>query len=68
MLLGEADITKQFPSEVLNFLDRVIGEDARWLSGDLKKRLDEISEADGDLTEDPRHVRLTGQYRRHGMT
>lgn len=59
LLLNQSELSKQFPSDALAFLDAVIGEGAHLLPRELKQCLDDIGNAERSLVDDRRFVRLS---------
>ncbi len=66
-LLYEAELCKKHPTDALNFLDKIVGENAQWLTDDLQKCLNDIKQADQKLVTDRRFERLNVLYRRQEM-
>ena len=62
-----AKLCEQFPSDALDFLDAVIGNDARLLPREFKQCLDDIGNANQALASDPRFVRLAELSKRRGI-
>lgn len=62
-MLYEADLGSQFPSQVLDFLSVVIGEQTR----DLKTCLDAIWTTDPELETNHHYVRLENYLRMSGQ-
>lgn len=64
--VNNAGYCKRFPTEALAFLNAVIGPDCRRLPKELKQCLDDTIHNKGDLSDDPRYVRLVELSRRRG--
>ncbi len=67
-LLNQAELSKQFPSDALAFLDAVIGDSADWLPKEVKQCLEEVSTAEPVLANDRRFVRLRELCERRGIS
>jgi hypothetical protein len=67
-LLHESKFCKQFPSDALDFMDRVIGATAQWTPTELGQCLEQIRSTSPPLRSDPRFVRLSTYYRANGGT
>jgi len=67
-LLCEANLCELFPTEALEFLDAVIGDDAEWIPRELQQCLDVIEQEDQQLTNEAHFIRLVELIRRRGMT
>ncbi|MFZ5563487.1 MAG: hypothetical protein ACOZBW_05495, partial [Thermodesulfobacteriota bacterium] len=65
-LLHKKGLCKRFPTEALAFLDKIVDEDARWLSEELQQCLNDIKQTDQLLSNDSRFVRLAELCRRRG--
>ena len=65
-LMHEAKLCKQFPDDALTFLDKVVGDDAQWLSRELQQCLNDIEQANQQLANDARFIRLSELTRRRG--
>ena len=63
-ILCEEELCKKHPADALKFLDAIVGEDAKWLTDDLQKCLNDIKQADQTLTTDTRFNCLDELYRR----
>ena len=57
-LMVEADLCEQYPSNALDFLAIIIGDNAQWPARELSQCLDAIEQAETDLGNDPRFIRL----------
>ncbi|MFH1021173.1 MAG: hypothetical protein V1782_11285 [Pseudomonadota bacterium] len=66
-LVHEAKLCQQFPVEALAFLNMVIDDDAQWLPRELQECLNDIEQANPQLVNDPRFVRLAELCRRRGI-
>lgn len=66
-ILHEAKLCEQFPEDALAFLYAVVGDEAQGYPRELQQCLDEIEQADKQLTEDTRFVALVVLTRRHGV-
>jgi hypothetical protein len=67
-LLHESNLCQRFPSDVLDFMDRVIGAAAQWTPTELGQCLQQVLSASPPLASDPRFVRLSTYYRANGGT
>lgn len=65
--LSEMKLCQRFPREALAFLDAVVGNDAQWPPKELRQCLDDIENADQQLAEDVRFVRLAELYRKRDV-
>ena len=61
----ESELPKRFPSESLDFLDRIIGHGRRWVPSGLRRCLEEIQSGETSLESDPRFIRLKDFLRLH---
>lgn len=66
-VMHEAKLCEQFPGDALTFLDTVVGNDAQWLLSELQQCLNDIEQANQQLANDARFVRLTELTRRRGV-
>jgi len=67
-LLHESNLCQQFPSDALDFMNRVIGSAAQWTPTDLGQCLQQVLSASPTLASDPRFVRLSTYNRTNGGT
>lgn len=67
-LIEKTKLCEKYPTEVLDFIDRIVGDDARLLSDQFRKCLSDISKADPQLISSPSFIRLSDLVRRHSMT
>lgn len=63
--LHEAGLCGRFPSQALDYLSLVIGEETQWPPHDLQECLNAIRENSPELEEDQRFERLLVYLRRH---
>ncbi|MCW9048209.1 MAG: hypothetical protein OQK46_09050 [Gammaproteobacteria bacterium] len=66
-ILHETELSTKFPSKALLYLHSLIGDDAKWLSGELQQCLGQIWKADTRLTNDARYIRLIELVHRRGV-
>ena len=57
-LLDRSELCKKFPSEVLKFLGKVVGENMQGPVNELERCLDNIESSDETLASDDRFIRL----------
>lgn len=65
--LLESTLCREYPADVLAFLNAIIGNDAQWLPQELLQCLEEIQNANMMLAKDERYIRLTDLLRRRGI-
>ena len=66
-VLYKEELCKKHPADALKYLEAIVGQDAQWLTDDLRKCLNDIKQADQTLAADIRFKRLDELYRRQGM-
>lgn len=64
--LHETEICREFPNEALEFLSIIVGDNARWISGQLQECLNQINQADRKLANKPAFVQLTNLVKHYG--
>lgn len=65
--LHEAELCRQFPEHVLDFLNLVISDQTQWLPTHLRFCLDAIQTEHPELGNDARFERLAAYLRQHGQ-
>lgn len=65
--LHEASLAQQFPEEVMEFLNLVIGDQTQWPPNKLRDCLEAIRSAAPALTTDDRYERLSTYLRQHSQ-
>ena len=66
--LLESTFCREYPSDALEFLNAIIGNDAQWLPQELLQCLEEIQNANKMLAKDERYIRLDDLLRRRGIS
>jgi hypothetical protein len=64
--LVEDALCKRFPGDALSFLNLIIGDDAQWLTDEVRTCLNDIKRATPKLANDHRYIRLNDLLLRHG--
>ena len=65
--LNEAQLCKQFPEDALTFLDAIVGQEARYLTEELRQCLTDIRQTNQQLATDVRVTRLNELIERQGL-